>query len=416
MILGVRYTMSSYRNQNLRRTSDGCAGSPPARLLAAQPAASAAGARHDDTAAPQGAGAVVLAHSSGTRRPSPIPAELTLGFRPAENGHLPVGTRVLRQSPAPRGARRRRRQPTPCRPGLAKLSGLTPAQIRGLALYDVLAKPSSKGCFPMATWWRRARSPASSARARASARSRRRRSRSRAAGRALPACASRKRPGVKSCRKSTGASRGSTGSSSCRCRARRSFATPWTTPSPESRSRPRPAGASPTPSALVRARRAARPGGDAVIPFNLGNVLDALGRPKDAEIAYRRGDRARSKSRRDAWFNLGLIQEKSGRLEVAVASNYSAIAAEPAYVAAQHNAGLLLMRLRRWSPERAAALRGQDLAAAAGQRRGGRGAPPRPALPAGAQRRGEVTTALRPSATTGRARPQLRPSARGPAP
>ncbi len=51
---------------------------------------------------------------------------------------------------------------------------------------------------------------------------------------------------------------------------------------------------------------------DPVIPFNLGNVLDELGRERDAEIAYRQAI-ARDPKFPDAWFNLGVLQEKIGR-------------------------------------------------------------------------------------------------------
>ncbi len=56
---------------------------------------------------------------------------------------------------------------------------------------------------------------------------------------------------------------------------------------------------------------------DPVIPFNLGNVLDELGRERDAEIAYRQA-LARDRNFPDAWFNLGVLQEKVGRERSAV--------------------------------------------------------------------------------------------------
>jgi hypothetical protein len=87
---------------------------------------------------------------------------------------------------------------------------------------------------------------------------------------------------------------------------------------------------------------------DAVIPFNLGNVLDELGRPREAEIAYRRAI-ARSPDLADAWFNLGVVQEKTGREEEALSSYERAFAVEPAYADALHNAALLLMRKRRFA-------------------------------------------------------------------
>jgi tetratricopeptide (TPR) repeat protein len=87
---------------------------------------------------------------------------------------------------------------------------------------------------------------------------------------------------------------------------------------------------------------------DAVIPFNLGNVLDELGRPREAEIAYRQAI-ARSPDLADAWFNLGVVQEKMGREEEALSSYDRAFAVEPAYADALHNAALLLMRKRRFA-------------------------------------------------------------------
>jgi tetratricopeptide (TPR) repeat protein len=87
---------------------------------------------------------------------------------------------------------------------------------------------------------------------------------------------------------------------------------------------------------------------DAVIPFNLGNVLDELGRPREAEIAYRQAI-ARSPDLADAWFNLGVLQEKMGREDGALSSYERAFAVEPAYADALHNAALLLMRKRRFA-------------------------------------------------------------------
>ena len=87
---------------------------------------------------------------------------------------------------------------------------------------------------------------------------------------------------------------------------------------------------------------------DAVIPFNLGNVLDELGRPRDAEIAYRQALK-RSPDLADAWFNLGVLQEKTGREAEALSSYEQAFAVEPHYADAMHNAALLLMRRHRFA-------------------------------------------------------------------
>src|SRR5208283_4152864 len=87
---------------------------------------------------------------------------------------------------------------------------------------------------------------------------------------------------------------------------------------------------------------------DAIIPFNLGNVLDELGRSREAEIAYRQAIE-RSPDLADAWFNLGVLLEKMGREEEALLSYEGAFAVEPTYAAALHNAALLLMRKRRFA-------------------------------------------------------------------
>ena len=87
---------------------------------------------------------------------------------------------------------------------------------------------------------------------------------------------------------------------------------------------------------------------DPVIPFNLGNVLDDLGRERDAEIAYRQAV-SRDPNFPDAWFSLGVLQEKIGRGDEALASYERAFAVEPSYADALHNAALLLMRKRRFS-------------------------------------------------------------------
>ncbi len=105
---------------------------------------------------------------------------------------------------------------------------------------------------------------------------------------------------------------------------------------------------------------------DAVIPFNLGNVLDELGRPREAEIAYRQAI-ARSPDLADAWFNLGVLQEKMGREEEALSSYEKAFAAEPTYADALHNAALLLMRRRRF--EAALPLLNQVISASASSAR-----------------------------------------------
>jgi tetratricopeptide (TPR) repeat protein len=87
---------------------------------------------------------------------------------------------------------------------------------------------------------------------------------------------------------------------------------------------------------------------DAVIPFNLGNVLDELGLARDAEIAYRQAI-ARSPDMADVWFNLAVLQEKTGRQQDALQSYRQAAAIDPAYSDALHNAALLHMRRREFA-------------------------------------------------------------------
>jgi Tfp pilus assembly protein PilF len=51
----------------------------------------------------------------------------------------------------------------------------------------------------------------------------------------------------------------------------------------------------------------------------------------------------------DAWFNLGLLQEKSGRERDAPVSYERAFAIDPTYANALHNAALLHMRRREFA-------------------------------------------------------------------
>ena len=46
----------------------------------------------------------------------------------------------------------------------------------------------------------------------------------------------------------------------------------------------------------------------------------------------------------DAWFNLGVLQERVGRVDEALSSYTKAFGVEPTYADALHNAALLLMR------------------------------------------------------------------------
>lgn len=87
---------------------------------------------------------------------------------------------------------------------------------------------------------------------------------------------------------------------------------------------------------------------DPVIVFNLGNVLVDLGQTREAEIAYRQAI-ARGPDMADAWFNLGVLREKTGREFEALASYQRAFAIDPDHADALHNAALLLMRARQFA-------------------------------------------------------------------
>ena len=114
-----------------------------------------------------------------------------------------------------------------------------------------------------------------------------------------------------------------------------------------------------------------------MIPFNLGNVLDELGRERKAEFAYRQAI-ARDPSFPDAWFNLGVLQEKIGRKDEALTSYERAFAAEPSYADALHNAALLLMRKRQFS----AAVKLLDQLVSTSHSNSGEATAPRPFVPA----------------------------------
>jgi tetratricopeptide (TPR) repeat protein len=284
------------------------------------------------------AGAIVLAHSSA-RATLADSGELMFGFRPGEKAIF-LSECAFR---AYVGAARREADGDGDYPAdrLAKLSGLTPAQIRGLALYDVL-RPQ-QGFFSYGDLVA-ARSVARLIGTGASL------GKIAAAAVALD----RSGPGLSGVRLSQAPWGEILQEIDGRlARLDGQFFLPMEGEELDADEAFAKAEMAEADGRLADARRwyelAARlDRGDGVIPFNLGNVLDGLGRPKDAEIAYRQAI-ARDPKLADAWFNLGLILEKSGRFEEALASYTSAIAAEPTYVDAQHNAGLILMRLKRFA-------------------------------------------------------------------
>jgi tetratricopeptide (TPR) repeat protein len=87
---------------------------------------------------------------------------------------------------------------------------------------------------------------------------------------------------------------------------------------------------------------------DAVIPFNLGNVLDRLGRPKEALLSYQQA-LGRDPSFVEAWINTAAVQEALGSRDTAEATLLRALACSPEQPLALHNLGLLLTRAERYS-------------------------------------------------------------------
>lgn len=90
---------------------------------------------------------------------------------------------------------------------------------------------------------------------------------------------------------------------------------------------------------------------DPVIPFNLGNVLDAAGQHEQAVIAYGQA-LARDASFAEAWANIGTIREKQNRPSDARQAYLNALSARADCPEALYNLGLLLT----WSEEYAEAL------------------------------------------------------------
>jgi tetratricopeptide (TPR) repeat protein len=85
---------------------------------------------------------------------------------------------------------------------------------------------------------------------------------------------------------------------------------------------------------------------DPVLPFNLGNVFDALGRPAEAKIAWQIAV-ARDPAFAEAWYNLAMAAEDEGHGDLAIAAYRRAAQARPDYGDAQFNLALLLTKLDR---------------------------------------------------------------------
>jgi len=81
-------------------------------------------------------------------------------------------------------------------------------------------------------------------------------------------------------------------------------------------------------------------------PFNLGNVLRAMGRSLEAETAYRAAVKADPRFAH-AWYNLADLLDDQRRTKEAIACLDRALEADPAYADAMFNMALLLQRVER---------------------------------------------------------------------
>jgi tetratricopeptide (TPR) repeat protein len=106
---------------------------------------------------------------------------------------------------------------------------------------------------------------------------------------------------------------------------------------------------------------------DPVIPFNLGNVFDAQGRPADAKIAWQIAI-ARDPAFAEAWYNLAMAAEDEAQNDLAIAEYRRAVQARPDYSDAHFNLGLLLTKLDRFDEALAAWERFLELEPQSGQR------------------------------------------------
>ena len=86
---------------------------------------------------------------------------------------------------------------------------------------------------------------------------------------------------------------------------------------------------------------------DPVIPFNLGNVLDALGREAEAVIAYTEA-LTRDPTFPDAWLNAAILHERRLRLDKAESCYRAALEARPDYAEAIRGLAHLLTEVGRY--------------------------------------------------------------------
>ena len=86
---------------------------------------------------------------------------------------------------------------------------------------------------------------------------------------------------------------------------------------------------------------------DPVIPFNLGNILDALERPLEAALAYRQAI-GRDPTFAEAWVNLAALEEVAGRTASSEAHLRRALEVQPNLTMALHNLAMALTRSERY--------------------------------------------------------------------
>ena len=85
---------------------------------------------------------------------------------------------------------------------------------------------------------------------------------------------------------------------------------------------------------------------DPVLPFNLGNIFAAQGRPAEAKIAWQIAV-AREPAFAEAWYNLAMAAEDEEQIDLAIAQYRRAVRAQSDYADAHFNLALLLTKLDR---------------------------------------------------------------------
>jgi tetratricopeptide (TPR) repeat protein len=87
---------------------------------------------------------------------------------------------------------------------------------------------------------------------------------------------------------------------------------------------------------------------DPIVPFHLGNVLEAQGASEEAEMAWWRAVRA-APDFADAWFNLAVLAEANGQAAKAQPLYRAALARDPDHADAAYNLGILLAARQCWA-------------------------------------------------------------------